>query len=127
MQKIVLTKPLMINGKLVSELTHDVTKITAGMFCEADAYKVEASGNKVILTTYEGDASLHMYLGMQAVIAENPHIDIKDLERVTGPDLVKFIALGRNFIFAGVRESNLETSEEQSETTPAPSEAPQEN
>jgi hypothetical protein len=127
MDKIFLSKPIMINAQSVQELTYDTEKITAEMFCQADAYKSEAQGNKAIFSTYELDSGLHLYLGMMAVIAENPHIDIKDLERVTGQDLVKFISIGRNFILGGVKGSVQKTSAEQSETMPEPSEQAQEN
>ena len=100
MEKIILRKPIMINGKEVRELTYDVTQITAGQFCEAESRKNAASGGKNTgFTMHETDSALHLYLGMMAVIAANPHIDVTDLERIKGMDMVKLATVGRNFIF----------------------------
>lgn len=101
MNTIKLNKPIMINGKEVKELTYNTEKITAGQFCEAETYRFSAGGNKPVMTTYEFDHGLHLYLGMMAIVAENPHIDIKDLERVTGYDMIKIASVGRNFILTG--------------------------
>lgn len=124
MNKIVLTSPIMINGKEVRELTYDVAKITAGQFCEAEARKNQIAGGKNAggFTMYETDAGLHLYLGMIAIIAENPHIDVTDLERIKGIDMIQMVAVGRNFIFAGVKALNQSSAADSSETTPEPSE-----
>ena len=113
----------MINGKEVKELTYDTAQITAAQFCEAEAYKVAASGNKPSLTVYEFDSGLHLYLGMMAVIAVNPHIDVKDLERIKGFDMVQLVRIGRNFILTGGDEetSAQKTSDDASETMQEPS------
>lgn len=101
MNVITLKKPIMINGKEVKELSYNTDEITVGQFCEAEQYKFAASGNKPVLTTYEFDSALHLYLGMMAIIAVNPHIDITDLERVKGYDMVNIARVGRNFILTG--------------------------
>ena len=121
MNKIILNKPIMINGQEVKELTYDTAEITAGQFCEAEAYRFTAGGNKPVLTTYEFDHGLHLYLGMMAIIAVNPHIDIKDLERIKGFDMVKLAQIGRNFILTGAgSESDQNSSGDLSGTTPEP-------
>lgn len=128
MNKITLKTPIMIDGKEVKELTYDTAQITAGQFCEAEAYKFVASGNKPTLTTYEFDSGLHLYLGMMAVIAVNPGIDVKDLERIKGWDMIQLVRIGRNFILTGAGEdSGPETFESASETTPEPSAVPSQN
>lgn len=101
MNTIQLDKPIMINGKEVKELTFDTAEITAGQFCEAETKRFAAGGNQPVMTTYEFDHGLHLYLGMMAIIAVNPHIDIKDLERVKGFDMIKIARVGRNFILTG--------------------------
>lgn len=101
MNVITLKKPIMINGKEVKELSYNTDEITVGQFCEAEQYKFASSGNKPVLTTYEFDSALHLYLGMMAIIAVNPHIDITDLERVKGYDMVNIARVGRNFILTG--------------------------
>lgn len=123
MGKIELRTPIMINGQEVKELTYDASQITAAQFCEAEAYKVAASGNKPSLTVYEFDSGLHLYLGMMAVIAVNPHIDVKDLERIKGFDMVQLVRIGRNFILTGGEEedSARSNSGDASETTREPS------
>ncbi|MBR5589679.1 MAG: hypothetical protein IKW41_05960 [Phascolarctobacterium sp.] len=101
MNTIKLLKPFKVNGKEVKELTYDTGKITAGQFCQAEVRRFEAGGNKPSLTTYEFDHGLHLYLGMMAIVAENPQIDITDLERITGFDMIQIAKVGRNFILAG--------------------------
>lgn len=124
MNKIILRQPIMINGQEVKELTYDTSEITAGMFCEAEAYKFAASGNKPILTTQEFDSGLHLYLGMMAIIAVNPHIDVKDLERIKGFDMVRIAQVGRNFILMGAgAASDQNSSEGAFEITPESSDA----
>lgn len=128
MDTIKLRKPIMINGAEVKELTYDTAEITAAMFCEAEAAKFAAGGNKPSMNVYEFDSALHLYLGMMAVIAVNPHIDVKDLERIKGPDMIKLAQVGRNFILAGAAEdSSQETSDDASETTQEPSSQAQES
>jgi hypothetical protein len=46
MGKIILSKPILIDGKEVSELTHDAGEITGALFAEADSKKMKASGSK---------------------------------------------------------------------------------
>lgn len=122
MNKIELKQPLMINGKEEKELTYDTSKITVGQFCEAETYSFTAGDNKPKLTTYEFDHGLHIYLGMMAVIAVNPQIDIKDMERVKGYDLVQLAKIGRNFILTGAGgNSEQSNSDDTSEITPEPS------
>lgn len=122
MKKITLRKPIMINGAEVKELTYDTEQITAAQFCEAEAYKFAASGNKPSMTVYEFDTALHLYLGMMAVIAVNPHIDVKDLERIKGYDMIQLAQIGRNFILTGaVEDSSQNSSGDASETTQEPS------
>jgi hypothetical protein len=124
MNKIILNAPIMINGKEVKELTYDTAEITAGQFCEAERYRFEAGGNKPVLTTYEFDNGLHLYLGMMAIIAVNQHIDVKDLERIKGFDMIQLARIGRNFILTGAgTESDQNSSGDLSATTPGPLDA----
>lgn len=122
MNKIELQQPLMINGKEVKELTYDTAQITVGQFCEAETYSYEAGNNRPKLTTHEFDHGLHVYLGMMAVIAVNPHIDVRDLERVKGFDMIKLANIGRNFILTGAGGNyGQSTSGDTLGTTPEPS------
>lgn len=128
MNKLVLQKPLMINNKEVKELTYNTAEITAGQFCEAEGYKYKSNGNQPSLTAQEFDNGLHLYLGMMAIIAINPDIDITDLERIKGWDMVQVARIGRNFILTGAGgDSAPKTSGDTSETTPEPTTPAPEN
>lgn len=117
-----LDNPIKINGKEVTELTYDPMEITVAHFSEACARSAAIDKNKSFNFKFqENDYALHMYLGMMAVVAVNPDIDISDLERVKGFDALKFTTIGRLFILrrseAPSEENN---SEEQSEATAKP-------
>lgn len=121
---IELIKPILINNVSVKELTYDFEEIDCDAFTMAFSYasskalKANQMGknNAAIM---EQDTNFHMYLGMQAIIAVNPEIDIMDLERIKGYDLVQIASLGRNFIYGKSEEaSDQNSSEEQSEATP---------
>ena len=127
MEKLKLSAPIMINNKPVDTLTYDTSKITVGMFTEAEARKLKATTAKAggSAGAFELDYTLHLYLGMMGVIAVNPEIDVTDLERLSGPDVVALMRIGRNFTTSRSEEPSEESSSgEQSETTPQPS-APQ--
>ena len=56
------------------------------------------------------------------IIAVNPEIDMSDLERVHGYDVMQIMRIGRDFISGRSEEpSSQNSSGEQSETTPEPS------
>lgn len=103
-QTLILDNPLMINGQQVTELTHDANEITALHFAEADAHRMLAtsarvSGGKVgVNTAAELDYTMHLYLGIMAVIAVNPGYSVEDLERVKGDDTRQLMGIGRNFM-----------------------------
>lgn len=127
MEKLKLSAPIMINNKPVDTLTYDTSKITVGMFTEAEALKLKATTAKAggSAGAFELDYSLHLYLGMMGVIAVNPEIDVTDLERISGPDVMALMRIGRNFTTSrSVEPSEESNSAEQSETTPQPT-APQ--
>lgn len=117
-----LKTPLMINGKEVKELTYNTAEITVSQFCEAESYSFVSGAGKPKMAQHESDHGLHIYLGMMAVIAVNPQIDVKDLERLKGYDLVKLANIGRNFILTGAggnsENSAQNVSADLSETTP---------
>lgn len=129
MEKLELSTPIMINNKKVKELTYDTDAITVGLFAEAEARKLRATTAKAggSAGAFELDYSLHLYLGMMAVVAVNPEIDIADLERITGPDVMALMRIGRNFTTSrSAAHSEASSSGEDSETTPEPSTPPSE-
>lgn len=122
-ESIHLLKAIEINGKQYQNLTYDWDEITPGMFNRASALASAAlkTGN-ANMSIMELDSSLHMYLGMMAIIAVNPEIDVQDLERVKGMDVIKIVRIGRNFISRSVVEDSEENnSDEPSDGTPEPS------
>ena len=122
--QITHSNPLTINNKKRTELTYDANEITAQMFAEADSRKLTASGSKSgnAAGAAELDYGLHLYLGFEAIIAVNPEIDMSDLERVHGYDVMQIMRIGRDFISGRSEDpSSQSSSGEQSETTPEPS------
>lgn len=130
-QIVTLHQPLEINGTKRKELSYDIQKITGDQFIEADAraHSKATQIGKVSLNVAETDTSFQLYLGFMAVIAENPDIDIADLERINGYDIMKFYRIGRNFTKGSAvdedEEENLDSEasslEEPTEATPEPS------
>ena len=99
MEKLTLQNPITINGKKVKTLTYDTDAITVGMFADAEARKLRATSNKGggSAGACELDYSLHAYLAMMAIVAVNSDIDVSDLERISGPDVMELMRIGRNF------------------------------
>ena len=122
-ETIHLSKPIEINGKTYKELTYDCDEITPGMFNRASALATASNRTgETNMSIMELDSSLHMYLGMMAITAINPEIDIQDLQRIKGMDIVKVVVIGRSFIVGSVGEPLEESnSDEPSDGTPEPS------
>lgn len=124
-QKLELRQPIEINGKMVKELSYDFDEITCELYtqasCYADAKSLQATQQgKPNAAIMEQNANLHMYLGMAAVTAVNKDIDVADLERLKGYDIVEVTRIGRNFISGRSEEPSGQSSlEGQSESTPA--------
>lgn len=124
-QKLELRQPIMINGKNYKELEYDFEELTcedyttAATYADANALRASRSG-KPSAPIMEQNISFHMYLGMTAVVAANRElIDIADMERIKGYDLVEITQVGRNFIAGRSAEpSSPNSSEERSEVTP---------
>lgn len=96
---LTLDMPITIDGKQVKELTYDALEITAQQFSEACARSSALDKNKTFsFKMRENDYALHLYLGMMAVVAVNPSIDISDLERIKGNDVLKLSDIGMLFI-----------------------------
>lgn len=116
---LVLVNPILINGKEVKELTYDPQEITAELFNIACAKSAALDKTKSFTFKFkENDYSLHLYLGMMAIIAVNPGIDVTDLERIKGFDVLNLTNIGSFFTLrreAAVSEEN--SSDEQSENT----------
>ncbi len=120
MNTLRLQTPIMINGKEIKELTYNTAKITVSQFLEAESRSSLICGNaRMNTTTHHFDHGFHVYLGMMAIITENPQVDVTDLERLNGYDVVQLANIGRDFIFAGAGgNSEGSTSGDTSEITP---------
>ena len=118
MESIKLNTPILINGKEISELTHDANEITPAGFAEAEYRKTRANGSNGAPSSaaVELDYSLHLYLGFAAIIAVNPEYDFHDLERIKGADVLKVMKVGRNFTVSSAGKLEEEISENASET-----------
>lgn len=126
METIKLSRPLMVNGEGRSELTLDFDAITTEAFIRAEALsnaKRNNEGSSASLA--EVDYGFHIYLAFEAAIAADASLDMADLERVTGRDLVQLMKAGRFFALDADGDSTEGGSVEPSEstatsTTPAP-------
>lgn len=120
--QIKLLNPITINGKSVDTLNYDTNEITAAAFAQADSNKVNQQQHKGNLAgAVELDYALHIYLGFAAITAVSPEVDMTDLERIKGSDVIEIMKIGRNFITERSEErSDPELSEDVSETTPEP-------
>lgn len=113
---LILDNPILINNELVKELTYDPQEITADQFSLACAKSAAIDKTKTFsLKMKENDYALHLYLGMMAIIAVNPHIDVSDLERVKGFDVLSLTNIGTFFTLRRQAEPSKENnSDEQS-------------
>ena len=116
---LVLDNPILINGKEVKELTYDPQEITAEHFNIACAKSAALDRTKNFTFKFkENDYALHLYLGMMAIIAVNPDIDVTDLERIKGFDVLGLTNIGGFFILRREAAVSAENSyDEQSENT----------
>lgn len=112
---IELDRPLLVNGAERRNIPYDVTKITADQMCEAEA--LSKRGTEFCSKVCEMDYAFHLHLGFQAAIACDPSLDVSDLRRVAGPDLKKFMDVGRFFMTAS-DDAEEPTSDEQCASTP---------
>ncbi|MCL2549175.1 MAG: hypothetical protein FWE76_08435 [Symbiobacteriaceae bacterium] len=118
-----LKNPIALDGGKLTEVTYDTNEITAIMFLDADR---RASPRELDVKVMEVNTGFHFYLGCQAIIALNCRIDISDLERTKGSDVLAITKVGRLF-FGQSEDSEEESSAAPSETTPEPSALPSES
>lgn len=119
-----LKSPIKVNGEEIKELAYDIDILSPGDIAKADKNKVRACSGVSSQTVAELDTMLHIYVGMQAIIKQNPKIDIADLENIGGKDIYKIMKIGRSFFREDSSEEELATSEEQSATIQEDTTAP---
>lgn len=115
MKTIALAHPITVNGKERSTINLDFEALTVDAFTRADSRSHGGEGN--VLTLMEANGTLHLNLAFEAAIAADQTLDITDLERLKGADIMKFAAAGRFFTLQSATDSQGETFEAQSEST----------
>lgn len=105
-------KPIMVEGRTVSELDYDEEEITVGLYgraCEQGA---------VPTSIKEVNDKLHVMVFWAAVMAVNHEVEFTTLNQVKGiGDIIAMGDIGRNFIMRS-ENSDENNSEERSENTP---------
>ena len=103
---IKLREPVMIDGAPVSEMRYDIDKISPEQFVQAEAYANRMVARMGFLSAKvpELDSGFHYYLGVMAIVAENPGWEVIDVERVSGPDIMKMVAVGSDFMTGDAEE-----------------------
>lgn len=117
-ETIKLKNPIDVDGRKMAELPYDTEAITVAQFAAAEEHAKRSAGGT--FSVAETDYSFQFYLGAYAVIAADPRLDITDIERVRGADIMKLMGVGR-FFTAQLDESEESSSDGPSETTPDPS------
>lgn len=115
MKTIALAHPITVNGKERSTIDLDFDALTVDAFTRADSRSHGGEGN--VLTLMEANGTLHLNLAFEAAIAADQTLDITDLERLKGADIMKFAAAGRFFTLQSATDSTDGTLEAQSEST----------
>lgn len=101
--EIHLTKPLKVNGADVSVLQCDFEKMTTQDFMAASAENsalVAVAGG--VSLGAEFDAGLHVALACRAIARTMPGVDLLDVKRVTGSDILQLQRAGRTFCLGGL-------------------------
>lgn len=105
MEILTLSKPLKVNGHDIAELKADFDAITTQDFMQASA-EASAAATRAggVMLGVEFDAGLHVALTCRAIIRAMPEIDLLDLRRITGRDILQLQRAGRNFCLGGLSE-----------------------
>lgn len=115
MKTIALAHPITVNGKERKTIDLDFDALTVDAFTRADSRSHGGEGN--VLTLMEANGTLHLNLAFEAAIAADQTLDITDLQRIKGADVMKFTAAGRFFTLQSATDSTDGTSEVPSEST----------
>lgn len=125
MDTIKLRKPLLVNGKELAELPYDFEAIGTDAFGRAeDRTKRGRAQGGLTIDMFENDYTFALNLGFEAIMAADPSIDVSDLERLKGTDVVRVAGIGRFFILGSAVEPEDSTrsgSDGPSESTPTSS------
>ena len=109
-----LSSPIKVNGVEIKELAYDIDALGPGDIMQADKNRMKVTNGLVSQTVAELDPTLHLYVGLQAIIKLNPNVDISDLNNLGGKDTYKVMKIGRSFFRDASSADESTTSEEQS-------------
>ena len=117
-EKIKLSKPLLVNGEFLNELTYDIEELSINHIAKAEGLKAKIGGKDIVgtITIAQADYALHICIGMQAVMAVNPDISEEDLQRLKGFDITKLANVGARFFIAPAEQEQATSNELQGAT-----------
>ena len=117
-EKITLSRPLLVNGDNLKELTYDIEELTINHIAKAEGLKAKIGGKDIVgsITIAQADYALHICIGMQAVMAVNPDISEEDLQRLKGYDITKLANVGARFFIAPAEQEQVTSNEQQEDT-----------
>jgi len=111
-KKLVLIKPIKINGEEYKELPYDLENFTARDKMEAGK-KYRNDGG--MISVQELDSDYHLYLFAQSVAKVEKSIDITDILRLNAKDATKAGNIVRSFFFIDSEENQENTQMKSSE------------
>ena len=117
-EKITLSRPLLVNGENLKELTYDIEELSINHIAKAEGLKAKIGGKDIVgsITIAQADYALHICIGMQAVMAVNPDISEEDLQRLKGYDITKLANVGARFFIAPAEQEQVTSSEQPEDT-----------
>lgn len=117
-ETIKLRTPLLINGVEKTELTYDVNELTVTHLAKAEGLKAKIGGKDLVgsINIAQADYTLHICIGMMAVIAANPEIAVEDLQRLKGYDITKLANIGASFFIEPAEQIQKQSNEPQEVT-----------
>ena len=117
-ERIKLSKPLLVNGEYLNELTYDIEELSINHITKAEGLKAKIGGKDIVgsITIAQADYALHICIGMHAIMAVNSDIEVEDLQRLKGYDLTKLAAIGQRFFIEPVEQEQATSSEQQEDT-----------
>ena len=112
-ERIKLSKPLLVNGEYLNELTYDIEELSINHIAKAEGLKAKIGGKDIVgtITIAQADYALHICIGMQAVMAVNPDISEEDLQRLKGFDITKLANVGARFFIAPAEQEQATSNE----------------
>ena len=112
-ERIKLSKPLLVNGDYLKELTYDIEELSINHIAKAEGLKAKIGGKDIVgtITIAQADYALHICIGMQAVMAVNPDISEEDLQRLKGFDITKLANVGARFFIAPAEQEQATSNE----------------